>query len=101
MGWATFGLSSGPLRQCARQAAHRVRALLPIRREWASPTSPQPIHRRVRMDVNLKPLDQQVVVITGASSGICLATALAAAPHGASVVLAARSGDTLDDIVGE
>jgi NADP-dependent 3-hydroxy acid dehydrogenase YdfG len=53
------------------------------------------------MDVNLKPLDQQVVVITGASSGICLATALAAAHQGASVVLAARSGDTLDDIVGE
>ena len=52
------------------------------------------------MDVKLKPLDQQVVVITGASSGICLATALAAAHQGASVVLAARSGETLDDIVG-
>ena len=52
------------------------------------------------MDVKLKPLDQQVVVITGASSGICLATALAAAHQGASVVLAARSGETLDEIVG-
>jgi NADP-dependent 3-hydroxy acid dehydrogenase YdfG len=53
------------------------------------------------MDVNLKPLDQQVIVITGASSGICLATALAAAHQGACVVLAARSGETLDDIVGQ
>ena len=53
------------------------------------------------MDITLKPLDQQVIVITGASSGICLATALAAAQQGACVVLAARSGETLDDIVGE
>jgi short-subunit dehydrogenase len=53
------------------------------------------------MDIKLKPLDQQVIVITGASSGICLATALAAAHQGAQVVLAARSGETLDDIVGE
>ncbi len=50
------------------------------------------------MDPNLKPLDQQVMVITGASSGIGLATALAAARQGASLVLAARSKDTLDDI---
>jgi short-subunit dehydrogenase len=53
------------------------------------------------MDIKLKPLDQQVVVITGASSGILLATALAAAQQGARVVLAARSGETLDDIVGQ
>ena len=50
------------------------------------------------MEPNLKPLDQQVMVITGASSGIGLATALAAARQGASLVLAARSKDTLDDI---
>ena len=53
------------------------------------------------MHSHLKPLDQQVIVITGASSGICLATALAASQQGACVVLAARSGDTLDAIVGE
>src|SRR4051812_41491421 len=53
------------------------------------------------MSVKLKPLDQQVIVITGASSGIGLTTALAAAAQGAKVVLAARSGETLDQIVGD
>ncbi|GAA4328067.1 SDR family oxidoreductase [Pigmentiphaga soli] len=51
------------------------------------------------MDISLKPLDEQVVVITGASSGIGLATALAAAQQGARLVLAARSKQTLDEIV--
>lgn len=46
-----------------------------------------------------KPLDAQVIVITGASSGIGLCTALLAAERGAQVVLLARSEDTLDDIV--
>ena len=41
------------------------------------------------------PLDQQVVVITGASSGIGLCTARLAAARGARVVLVARSGDVL------
>ena len=50
------------------------------------------------MAVDLKPLDQQVIVITGASSGIGLATALAAAKEGAKLVLAARAGQTLDEI---
>jgi len=53
------------------------------------------------MSLSLKPLDQQVIVITGASSGIGLATALAAAHQGASVVLAARSKQTLDDIAAQ
>src|SRR6185369_15179635 len=52
------------------------------------------------MGVKLKPLDQQVIVITGASSGIGLATAETAARKGAKVVLAARSGETLDDVAG-
>jgi short-subunit dehydrogenase len=51
------------------------------------------------MAVKLKPLEQQVMVITGASSGIGLATAIAAADQGAKVVLAARSAQTLDAIV--
>nr|MCV4206945.1 SDR family oxidoreductase [Roseomonas sp. SXEYE001] len=42
-----------------------------------------------------------VVVITGASSGIGRATALAFARGGASVVLAARRAEMLDDVVRE
>jgi short-subunit dehydrogenase len=51
------------------------------------------------MSVSLKPLNEQVIVITGASSGIGLCTAETAAKKGANVVLAARSGDTLDEVV--
>jgi NAD(P)-dependent dehydrogenase (short-subunit alcohol dehydrogenase family) len=42
------------------------------------------------MPIRLKPIKEQVIVITGASSGIGLATALEAARRGASVVLASR-----------
>lgn len=51
------------------------------------------------MAAQLKPISEQVIVITGASSGIGLATALMAAKRGAKVVLAARSDETLADIV--
>ena len=51
------------------------------------------------MSIKLKPLDQQVIVITGASSGIGLATAETAVQKGAKVVLAARSAETLDQLV--
>jgi short-subunit dehydrogenase len=47
----------------------------------------------------LKPLDQQVIVITGASSGIGLATTEAAAKEGAKLVLASRSAQTLEEVV--
>jgi len=50
-------------------------------------------------DSKLKPIDQQVMVITGASSGIGLATARMAAEQGAKVVLGARSEDALARIV--
>ena len=52
------------------------------------------------MSISLKPLDEQVMVITGASSGIGLATAEAAAKKGVKLVLAARSEDALREIVG-
>jgi short-subunit dehydrogenase len=48
-----------------------------------------------------RPLDEQVIVITGASSGIGLCTALMAAERGAKVVLVARSAETLEYIVEE
>src|SRR5436190_21153334 len=51
------------------------------------------------MSTKLKKIDEQVVVITGASSGIGLATAELLAEKGASVVLAGRSDQTLHDIV--
>jgi len=46
----------------------------------------------------LKPLNRQVVVITGASSGIGLATARLAAARGARLVLVARNAEALQTI---
>ena len=53
------------------------------------------------MAVHLKPLDQQVMVLTGASSGIGLCTAILAAERGARLVLVARSEDTLQSLVSQ
>ncbi len=47
------------------------------------------------MAVKLKRIEDQVIVITGASSGIGLSTAKLAAERGAKVVLAARDADGL------
>lgn len=51
------------------------------------------------MAVTLKPLSEQTIVITGASSGIGLATARRAAREGAKVVLVARNEDALREAV--
>jgi len=51
------------------------------------------------MSIKLKPVNEQVIVITGASSGIGLCTAESAARQGAKIVLAARSEQTLNDVV--
>lgn len=57
--------------------------------------------RTGRTEPKLKPLDEQVLVVTGASSGIGLTTARMAAERGARVVVAARSEDALRDLVEE
>jgi short-subunit dehydrogenase len=53
------------------------------------------------MKVRLLPLSEQVVVITGASSGIGLVTARRAAAAGAAIVLAARNQHDLDRAVDD
>lgn len=53
------------------------------------------------MPLKLKPIADQVVVITGASSGIGLVTARAAARLGARVMLVARGADALQAIAAE
>ncbi|HEX7987400.1 MAG TPA: SDR family oxidoreductase [Duganella sp.] len=53
------------------------------------------------MMTRLKPLHSQVMVITGATSGIGLTTARAAARKGARLVLAARDSAALDTLVAE
>ena len=51
------------------------------------------------MDIKLKPVREQVIVITGASSGIGLVTAKEAARRGAQVVLVARNERDLEGAV--
>jgi short-subunit dehydrogenase len=53
------------------------------------------------MAVQLKPLEEQVIVITGASSGIGRATAEMAADSGARLVLAARNEEALREVADE
>src|SRR4051812_20550159 len=53
------------------------------------------------MAISLKPLASQVMVITGATSGIGLVTARTAARKGARLVLAARDHAALDALVDE
>src|SRR5829696_5864649 len=53
------------------------------------------------MNVKLKKLSDQVIVITGASSGIGLVTARMAAKHGARLVLNARNEEALQLVCDE
>jgi NAD(P)-dependent dehydrogenase (short-subunit alcohol dehydrogenase family) len=51
--------------------------------------------------MKLKPLEEQVVALMGASSGIGRESALRFASRGAKVVVSARNKDGLDSLVGE
>jgi len=53
------------------------------------------------MDIKLKPISEQVIVITGASSGIGLVTARTAARRGARVLLVARNEPALARLVDD
>ncbi len=53
------------------------------------------------MKIQLKPIEEQVAVVMGATSGIGRATALLLARKGARVVVAARRQDALDELVAE
>jgi short-subunit dehydrogenase len=53
------------------------------------------------MSLRLKPLHEQVIVITGATSGIGLVTARTASERGARLVLAARNEQALADLAAE
>ena len=53
------------------------------------------------MSIALKPLNEQVVVLTGPTSGIGLCTARRLADRGARLVLVARNDEALADLVAE
>jgi NAD(P)-dependent dehydrogenase (short-subunit alcohol dehydrogenase family) len=66
-------------------------------RYWADHLDPN----RARRDDPAGPLVGKHVIITGASSGIGRASAIAIAERGATVFALARSADALDDLVAE
>lgn len=53
------------------------------------------------MNIELKPIHHQVVVLVGASSGIGRATALAFARQGAKVIVSARNYEGLESLVNQ
>ncbi|MGV0813237.1 SDR family oxidoreductase [Mycolicibacterium boenickei] len=66
-------------------------------RYWAQHLDPN----RARRDDPAGPLVGKHVIITGASSGIGRASAIAVAERGACVFALARNGDALDDLIAE
>ncbi len=66
-----------------------------------APFTTLPLPEKQPVATKLKPLQQQVIVVTGASSGIGLAIATEAAQRGAAVLLVSRNAETLERITRE
>src|SRR3990170_6345740 len=69
--------------------------------EKSGPCGPSDSSKTARCEMKLKKLSEQVLVITGASSGIGLTTAKMAAKQRARVVLASRDEEGLRRAVEE
>src|SRR5262249_26025311 len=68
---------------------------------FLQPIASRPTQRGTAMKLRLKKLRDQVMVLTGASSGIGLVTARLAAREGARLGLAARSGEEVARLAEE
>lgn len=68
-------------------------------RRWSLPRRQSDLE--TNMKIKLKPIDKQVIVITGATSGIGLTSARMATEQGAMLVLSARNGRALQQLAQE
>src|SRR4051794_5078137 len=89
-----------PSSNYARVPRRRLSSLRETHRGLGSTTTAHQTSRG-SMKVKLKKLNEQTMVITGASSGIGLVTARMAADQGARLVLVARSEEALRTLVAE